>query len=67
MTYYKIIHTDNFGRDYPDERFVSELPALTQEQANLIANTINSCLGPDPSRYYLSVPDDYVLQPGFEP
>ena len=30
----KIIYTDNFNGDYPDEKFVTELPRLNQEQAD---------------------------------
>lgn len=63
----KIIHTDNFGRDYPDERFVEELPRLPKAAMQRIADAINKELGPNASRYYRVVTDDYVLQPGFEP
>jgi hypothetical protein len=37
---YKIIETDNFGGDYPDEKFVN-LPAATKEEAERLADLIN--------------------------
>jgi hypothetical protein len=62
----RIIKTDNFGGDYPDEKFLN-LPALPVEQCTRIATVINDALGKTASRYYRVVDDDYVLQPGFEP
>lgn len=63
----KLIHTDNFGGDYPDEKFVEELPSLRRERLQRIADAINRELGENPPRYYRVVEDDYKLQPGFEP
>lgn len=63
----KLIHTDNYGGDYPDERFVTELPALSQKGMQEVADAINGNLGTLAPRYYVVVPDDYVLRPGFEP
>lgn len=63
----KIIHTDNFNGDYPDEKFVTELPWLTEAQAKEICKAINATQRPDAPRYYQVVADDYKLQPGFEP
>lgn len=68
MTRFKIVETDNFGGDYPNEKFVS-LPTTTKEGAELIVKAINYVLNPDgmQSRHWKVVPEDYVLVPGFEP
>lgn len=65
---YKIVNTDNFGSDYPDESFVN-LPATSLSKAQSIALAINNnlCPGGMEDRYYKVVPEDYILQPGFEP
>ena len=63
----RIVETDNFGRDYPDETFVN-VPNLQKEPAERIAEELNkACSGPTASRYWRVVDNDYVLQPGFEP
>ncbi len=63
----KIVETDNFGGDYPDEKFVEPLPWMTQEHAQRVADAINSGTGETSDRFWKVVPDDYVLQGGFEP
>jgi len=67
MNNWKIIHTDNFGGDYPDEKFVTEIPPLTEKQAKEMAKLINSFGIEHSSRYYREVPNDYKLEPGFTP
>jgi hypothetical protein len=63
----KIVETDNFGGDYPDEKFVN-IPYMNKEQAQKIADVINDIhCGPHSSRYWKVVEYGYVLQPGFEP
>jgi hypothetical protein len=65
---YKIVETDNFGGDYPNEQFVN-IPATTEENARKIAFAINHAFnmyGND-ARYWIVKPEDYKLQPGFEP
>ena len=65
--FYKIVETDNFGGDYPDEKFVS-LPPMTKEKAEAIADVINQHLsGNHADRYWKVVDSDYTLSPGFEP
>jgi hypothetical protein len=64
---YQIVNTDNFGGDYPNERFVENLPAMNKKQAEVICSAINSTLHPSSARWYRVVPEGYVLQPGFEP
>jgi hypothetical protein len=63
----KIIHTDNFSGDYPDEKFVTGLPVLDRLHMQRICDAINSATGENYDRYYVVVDDDYKLQPGFEP
>ena len=63
----RIIETDNFGGDYPDERFVN-IPSMQPEASQRIAEEINqACSGATASRYWRVVDNDYVLQSGFEP
>lgn len=62
----KIVETDNFGGDYPNEKFLN-LPPLTREHAKEICKAINDGFPLNESRYWKVVPDDYKLQPGFEP
>ena len=63
----RIVNTDNFGGDYPDESFV-DLPPLEQNLAERLCNAINDAWSGDYSpRYWRIVDDDYTLVPGFEP
>ena len=68
QTYYRIVETDNFGGDYPDEKFLG-LPLMRKEDADAIAGRINTRLCNDDraSRFWRVVEDGYELQPGFEP
>lgn len=63
----KIVETDNYGGDYPNESFVN-LPSMNEEHAKIVAAAINSGFhtGNYP-RYWKVVEDDYELQGGFEP
>jgi len=61
----KIVNTDSFGRDYPDEVFV--LWRMPEEDAEAICDILNKRGGEHASRYFKVVGDDYTLQPGFEP
>lgn len=65
---YRIVETDNFGRDYPNEQFVN-LPSTTVEKAGLVCDAINKAHNPDGrgDRHWVVRPEDYKLQPGFEP
>ena len=65
MKKYRIVETDNYGGDYPDEKFVN-IPSFSQkEDAKKIADSLNKhfCR----SRYWKVVEADYILKPGFEP
>ena len=44
MDRYAIVETDNYAGDYPDEKFVEPLPFLNEENANKIADSINSTI-----------------------
>lgn len=61
----RIIDTDNFGGDYPDEKF--HFWCMPADKATRICDAINDAAGLNASRYWMVVEDDYVLQPGFEP
>lgn len=63
----RIVETDNFDGDYPDESFVLRY-SLHPEAAKNIAEVINSyCSGTESPRYWKVVDDDYELSPGFTP
>jgi len=62
----KVVETDNFGGDYPNEKFLN-IPNVTADAAERICAALNEAVSPDHPRYWKSVPDEYVLQPGFEP
>lgn len=65
---FRIVNTDNFGSDYPDEKFVENLPVLhSREAAQSICKAINATQHEMAGRYFKVVEDGYVLQPGFEP
>ena len=67
MDMFKIVETDNFGGDYPDEKQLN-LPPMNPSQASEIADAINRAIsGEGARRYWVVKPMDYVLQPGFEP
>ena len=63
----KIVETDNFGGDYPNESFVN-IPQLDTEPAQEIADIINdNAGGMDAMRFWKVVEDGYTLCLGFEP
>ena len=62
----KIVETDNYGSDYPDEIFIN-LPSMRKEHAYMVANAINMGFPSNRDRYWKVEEDDYKLQPGFEP
>jgi hypothetical protein len=66
---WRIIDTDNFGGDYPDERFIA-VNIRDEWTAEKIADSLNARAGENASRFYKVVPHIeivYKLQPGFEP
>lgn len=63
---YRIVDTDNFGRDYPNEKFVGP-PYATREEAEEEASRLNYNFDGGSPRYYKVVEMPYELQPGFEP
>ena len=62
----RIVETDNYGRDYPDESFLN-LPRMDKETMSNICELINNCHYSGNNRYWKVVENDYKLQPGFEP
>lgn len=63
---YRIIETDNYGGDYPNESFLNIAPT-NEEHAKAIAKAINDGNGVMCPRYWMVVEVGYQLQPGFEP
>jgi hypothetical protein len=61
----RIIDTDNFGGDYPNEKF--HLIYMSKETAVKICMLLNDEMGENSSRYFKVVENDYKLQPGFTP
>lgn len=61
----RIVDTDNFGGDYPNEQFL--LWPMSKERAQKIADILNEGAGPHATRFYKVEENDYVLAPGFEP
>lgn len=62
----RIIETDIFGGDYPDEKFLN-LPSMTKDHAMMVAAAINAGFPSTHRRFWRVVPDDYRLVGGFEP
>ena len=62
---YRVVETDNFGRDYPDERFVG--PSMMYEDCERVAAIFNVTTGDGADRFYKTEHESYKLQPGFEP
>lgn len=63
----KIVDTDNYGGDYPNEQVIAD--NITNERfGRVMVEALNERFsGENANRYYKLVPDDYQLQPGFEP
>ena len=62
----KIVNTDNFNGEYPNESFV-DLIFLSKKSAKNIADAINRELsGLHAPRYWKVVDDDYELAPTLE-
>jgi len=62
----KIVDTDNFGGDYPDEKVIAS-DIKRADHAKVMCDALNLWSGVGSSRYYMVVQDDYILKPGFEP
>ena len=66
---WRVIDTDNFGGDYPNEKFIVS-GIRWERDAKTIADALNKKSGEHASRFYRVVPHveiQYKLQPGFEP
>lgn len=63
---WRIVNTDNFGGDYPDERFVGEEFA-DEAKAREAAELLNNPEDIYATRYHKVVELPYELRPGFEP
>ena len=61
-----VYDTDNYGGDYPNERWVIQ-PWIRKAAAEVIAAVLNNEAGEHSHRWYKVGDRDYKLQPGFEP
>ena len=61
-----VIDTDNFGGDYPNEKWIIQA-WLSERGAQEIADVLNKESGENSPRYYKVEQQGYKLQPGFEP
>ena len=68
MQFFKIVETDNFGGDYPDEKFLP-LTFFKRDSAQRVADAINHelCNDDHAPRFWKVVESSYQLVPGFEP
>jgi hypothetical protein len=64
---YRIVNTDNFGGDYPNESFTKHRAFKTKSAAQKKADEMNAETPNWAPRYYKVVELPYTLQPGFEP
>lgn len=82
MMKYYLVDSDNYGGDYPNEKFVKEahtrdfitadeegeaLAFDSFDKAQEVACRINTFWGEFHGRYLKVVREGYKLQPGFEP
>ena len=68
MARFLIVNTDNFGGDYPDEKFVENLPIFTdREDALDVVAAIHGVMPKSATRFFKVVEEGYKLQSGFEP
>lgn len=64
----RIVETDNFCSDYPNEQFVNIPPIFRARDAQAVVDAINyACGGDGAPRFWKVVENDYVLAPKFEP
>jgi len=63
---FRIVNTCNFGKDYPDEKFLN-CPAMSEDEAKTIAEILNRREGPNAMRYWKAVESSYELAPAFQP
>jgi hypothetical protein len=69
VTTYRLVETDNFGRDYPDESFVA-VGIESKDLAEGFAKALNDKRGLNAQRHIHVVEHTeivYCLQPGFRP
>jgi hypothetical protein len=69
MIQYKIVETDNFGGDYPDEKFLALPPTEDRNAIHAIADLINAtfCNHEASPRFWKVVLLPYKLEGPFTP
>ena len=63
---FRIVNTCNFGKDYPDEKFLNA-PVMSEDEAKTVAEILNRREGPNAIRYWKVVESSYKLAPAFQP
>jgi hypothetical protein len=64
---YRIVNTDNFNGDYPNESFTDDRTYGSKAWAQKRADALNANTGDYSPRYFKVVKLPYELAPGFEP
>ena len=66
---FRLVDADNFGGDYPNEKWACLYTFQTKAAAQIVADVLTDNLGFDERspRYVKVVETPYELQPGFEP
>ena len=66
---YRLVETDNYGGDYPNEQWACPYEFTSHKSASKIADAMNEWLCPSHNepRYIIVVTLPYTLQPGFKP
>ena len=62
----RVVETDNFGWDCPNEKFV-DVPPMDEEDAKIVADLANKAAGPGAFRFWKVVEVGYKLAGGFKP
>lgn len=61
----RVVETNNFGGDYPNEKFVT--PKISLAQAERIQEKLNKNKDNHSRRWNIVVTNKYKLNPGFQP
>lgn len=64
---WRIARTSNFDKDWYDEEFVENIPALTEGNAKHLASILNSFSHTNSEHFWRAVPADYKLSKGIQP
>ncbi len=65
----RIVETDNYNGDYPDETFLAHSDGMVLQFSSTIATIVADALNSDcnPDRFWIVVEDNYQLASEFKP